>query len=480
MKKINTKKLKYGSVAIAFTAIFVSVIVLFNVIISVVNKNGLLDVDVTSEGIFTVSDQSLELLKNNNTPLTIYFLRERDEISEDNESYMLNLVDSYTSNFSWIDVEYIDLDRNPKFKDKYTKSSEETLSNTSLIVECSATAEYRILTVEDYFLLEQSYYYQMYLTGFQGELALTSAILNVLTPDELVAAFETGHNELSATALKSFLENVGYEVRNINLREEEIDDSISLLVINNPKQDFSGNFEGTQTGKSEIEKLVEYIEAPDKNMLVFMAPDSPKLKEFEEFLAVYGVAVERNVIVDEDNSVSGSLGLGVYGIYPESGENEEVDLITEKVNSEYKTVFNRTAPITILFGFKNGIYVHPIVTTSKTAYYNDGDNKVDGQFNMMTLTTKGTSKLVVCSTNYYNTFIETTSYANRDLLYSIAESFGAKNVTPDIPIKVLDETKAQFDISSKATRAWGIAITAIPAAIVLLIGIVVTTKRRHL
>ena len=480
MKKFNTKKLKYGSVAVAFTAIFIAVVVLLNVIVSVVNKNGALDVDVTSEAIFTVSKQSVSLLESNTTPITLYFLRERDEIAEDNESYMLNLVDSYTSNFSWIDVEYVDLDRNPKFKDKYTKSSSETLSTTSIIVECSATNEYRIITVSDYFLLEQDYYYQTYVTGFQGELALTSAILNVLTPDELVAAFETGHGELSATALKSFLENVGYEVININLREEEIDEKVSLLVINNPKQDFGGLIEGADTGKSEVEKLVDYIESPDKNMLVFMAPDSPELKDFEEFLAVYGVSVERNVIVDTENSVSGTEGLGIYGVYPASGENEAVDAIISKVDAEYKTVFNRTAPIKILYDFKNGIYVRPLVMTSKTAYYNDGDAKVDGQFNMMTLTTKGTSKLVVCSTGYFNTFIETTTYANRDLLYSIAESFGAKNVTPDIPIKVLDETKAQFDISAKATKAWGIAITVIPAAIVLIFGIVVTTKRRHL
>ncbi len=480
MRKFNTKRLKYGSVAVAFTAIFVTVVVLLNVIVSVVNKNGFLDVDVTSEAIFTVSEQSLDLLKSNDVPLTVYFLRERDEIAEDNESFILNLVDSYTANFPWIDVEYVDLDRNPKFKDKYTKSTTETLANTSLIVECAATNEYKVLTIEDYFLLEQDYF-QKYITGFQGELALTSAILNVLTPDELVAAFETGHDELSATTLKDFLDKVGYEVIDINLREDVIDERVSLLVINSPKQDFGGYIEGAETGTSEIEKLVEYIETPDKNMLVFMAPDSPELKEFEEFLAVYGVKVERNVIVDEQNSVSGTMGLGVYGIYSENGNNEYVDEITGRVDSEYKTVFNRTAPITILFDeWKNGITVYPIVTTSKTAYYNDGENKIDGQFNMMTLSTKGTSKLVVCSTSYYNTFIETTSYANRDLLYSIAQSFGAKNVTPDIPIKLLDETKAQFDISAKATKAWGIAITAIPAAIVLVIAVVALTKRRHL
>lgn len=479
MKKINVKKFKYGSVAVVFTAIFIAFVVLFNVIISVVNKNGALDIDVTSEAIFTVSDQSLNLLKSNNVPLTIYFLRDRDQIAEDNESYMLNLVDSYTSNFSWIDVEYVDLDRNPKFKDKYTKSTSETLSNTSLIVECSATNEYRVITVQDYFLLEQSYY-QSYVTGFQGELALTSAILNVLTPDELIAAFETGHNELSATTLKSFLEKVGYQVIDINLREEDIDEKISLLVINNPKQDFGGYIEGTSS-KSEIEKLVDYIESPEKNMLVFMSPDSPELKEFEEFLAVYGVAVERNVIVDEQNSASGTAGIGIYGVYAPTGNDEYVDEITGRVDAEYKTVFNRAAPITILFDeWKNGIVVSPIVTTSKTAYYTEGENKVDGQYNLMTLSTKGTSKLVVCSTSYYNTFIETTTYANRDLLYSIAQSFGAKNVTPDIPIKLLDETKAQFDISATATKTWGIIITVIPAAIVLIIAAVALTKRRHL
>lgn len=482
----NNKKIKYGSLSVTLTAVFVAVIVLLNAVISVINKNGDLNIDTTSDSLYTVSNASVKLLQSNEVPVKIYFLQDRDDVLEDenSEGFMLNLVDSYLSNFSFIEIEFIDLDKNPKFKDRYTNSSTEKLSKTSIIVECPETKEYKVLTAADYFLLEtkNEYYYSYQVaTGFQGELALTSAILNVITPDELSAAFVTGHGEIISEPLKKFLESVGYKVENLQLSDNEIEDKFSLLVVNDPKYDFGGNI-NNENAKSEIEKLVEYMDKPNKNMLVFMHPDSPKLNEFEEFLAVYGIAINRNVIVDNDNSVSLSDGKKIYGIYTPSGENVFADDIINRLNPEYKTVFYKAAPIKILFKDKNNIGVTPLVTTSKTAVCTDDDNNVQDEFNMLTLSYKafndGFSKLAVCSTLYYNNELERTTYANRDLFYSLMQSFGAVNISPDIPIKTFDNTT--FDISENASRTWGILITFVPAAIVLIVGTITWLKRRHL
>lgn len=487
-KLLNSKKFKYGSVALALSIVLVAGIILGNVVVSLINRNGALDFDMTGDSVYTLTSASKLLLDENNTAVKLYFLKERDKASDTTGlQFMVNLVDSYLETYGdkWLEVEYIDLVKNPTFKNNYTKSSSETLLDTSVIVECVENREYKVLTVEDYLLLELdplSYYYNI--TGFQGELALTSAMLNVINPDGLTAYFTSNHGEESAVYLTDFLEEVGYDVGTVDLSKNDIPEETSLLIVNNPKYDFIGADlnAGTSSGVSEIEKLVDYLKTPEKNMLVFMSPETPQLKEFEEFLAVYGMSVTRGVITDMSNSAATTNGMMVYGIYSADDGSVAKEIIERMSDSSYKTVFYKAAPINILFDYKENITVSELVTTSKTAYYGEGDERVDGQFNMVTCSTSaidnGSSNLILCSTNYFNNYLATGSYANRDLMYSIAESFGVVNISTDVQIKTFDDHS--LVISETASNVWGILITVVPALIVLVVGAFVWIKRRHL
>ena len=210
-----------------------------NVVFSLIGVNSRLDFDMTSDRVYTMSAASESLLDSNTDGVTVYFLRERDKAMDvATLQYMINLVDSYYAKYSdkWLDVEYIDLIKNPTFKNKYTKSSSESLSENSIIVECEKNNEYKVLKQEDYLLLEIDSYYGYYnVVGFQGELALTSAILNVTNPDGLVATKTSNHGEENVTYLDKFLESVGYEIKSVDLENEDISEETSLLIINNPK-----------------------------------------------------------------------------------------------------------------------------------------------------------------------------------------------------------------------------------------------------
>ncbi len=483
MKIKFSKKLKFGSVALIFTAIVIAAAVIVNVIFTVLNKNSRLDFDMTANSLYTISDASVKLLDTNSIPVTVYFLEERDIANEDAVvSLMLNLVDSYAAKYSWINVEYLDITKRVDFKNKYTKSQNDALDSTSLVVDCEETGEYKVLTaLEDYLLTETTIYNQKYATGFQGELALTSAILNVTTPDGLVACFETGHNESGADLLEDLLQMSGYDIVKQNLSEEEINPDTSLLIINNPKLDFVSASEDDGV-KSEVEKLVDYMNLPGRNMLVFLSPTSPSLPGFEEFLAVFGVSIERSIVFDDDNAAAGTSGSGIYGIL-NAPEGTLASEIAMRIEDGYSPIFHASAPIDILFDSKNHITVTPIATTSKTAYYENADGeKKDGKANLLTVSTKeladGKSNLVLCSTANYNIYLDRSKFANRELMYSILQSFGAKNVTPDIAPKSFEDNA--FNMSEKAARAWGMTVTFVPAAIILVIGLIVWNKRRHL
>jgi len=110
-------------------------------------------------------------------------------------------------------------------------------------------------------------------TGFNGENAITSAILDVIqtTPDEIY--FTTGHGELTLTnpaknfgltSLKEFLTKRNFALKDINLAgENKIPDTAKLVVIADAQRQFLD---------SEIAKLRNYLMQRNGRVLIFLWP----------------------------------------------------------------------------------------------------------------------------------------------------------------------------------------------------------------
>ena len=62
-KPFNTRKLKYGSISVAITAVFIAAVVLLNVFATQLTDRYGLKIDTTKEQIFEISDQSVDYLK---------------------------------------------------------------------------------------------------------------------------------------------------------------------------------------------------------------------------------------------------------------------------------------------------------------------------------------------------------------------------------------------------------------------------------
>jgi ABC-type uncharacterized transport system involved in gliding motility auxiliary subunit len=135
--------------------------------------------------------------------------------------------------------------------------------------------------------------------AFQGEQAITSAILDVSNPEKKKIYFLSGHGELSPdvvdpvrglSELKAALRNRNFEVDTVNLAQKrKVPADASLLVAVAPQ----GRFQPL-----EQEILRQYLAANAGRMILLLAPGAPH--GLEDLLMDWGVTVDDDLIYDTD------------------------------------------------------------------------------------------------------------------------------------------------------------------------------------
>ena len=86
-KSFNKRKLKYGSIAAAITLIVIAIVVLINVIFNIASNKVNMSIDLTTNGNFEISQQTIDYLDALNTPVNIVCLS--DELTFQTATYGL-------------------------------------------------------------------------------------------------------------------------------------------------------------------------------------------------------------------------------------------------------------------------------------------------------------------------------------------------------------------------------------------------------
>ena len=115
------KKLKHGSMAIAFTAVFVAVLVLINIVATQVFERFPLSFDMTSNSSYSISDETIDYVKSIEKDVKITVLAEKDTFDSQNV-YTLQadeILQKYAQYNSKITIEYVDFLSNPNVVSQY-------------------------------------------------------------------------------------------------------------------------------------------------------------------------------------------------------------------------------------------------------------------------------------------------------------------------------------------------------------------------
>ncbi len=504
-KKIQKhRRLKYGAFAVGLTAAGIALVVIINAVFSALAGKFLWYIDMTKEQVYGITQQSVDLLDDyqgtKEFSISIVFCQYEDQLVSD---YTLNLVHNiakqYEEKFDFVQVEYVDIINHPEAVNAYLTTTVSNPKTTSVyIVKNDLTnpneekKQSKIFSIESFYTFDSD---SGSVYAFNGEYRITAAILQ-LVGDNPIAYFVTGHGEtVDGTVMWSLFEDAGYDVRKIDLSKEDPDDAAKVMVINCPKFDYLG----ADDEVNEIKKIDNFLSSFG-GLMVFSDAECGPLPELDELLSEWGIAFGQAKVIDYDNSLSVD-GTELIADYASEGAGSQLTSALRELESLPKTIVKNAKPVSLLYEDRTvGSSVRTtaaVLTTSpdKTAHATalgggslpEGISE-SGVYNLMAVSVDYRyisnephySYVLAAGTASFadDKYIGGRQYGNRDVIFSIMKNFSRKTVPLDLNFKVFEDES--LTISRAEANRWTVICTALPTAVVLIIGAVVYTRRRYL
>ena len=490
----KNKKAAHGSLAVAVTAIVIAAVVIFNVGFTALSKASLWYFDMTKAQVFTLSDETKEILAPVTSDVNIYFTREEDDLmkgSGDTNEYMKYIyrtAKELEKEFSNISVKCVDIVKDPAFFEYYYNTAATNILTTSVIVE--SNGEFRLLSSDAFFVWDED---RSYIWGYNGEAKFAASILQVTSSDIPTICFTEGHGEPApdeCTALVSLCESAGYKVETVDLSKDELSDDVRIVIINDPLYDFAG-LEAGERG-SEIDKLSEFLDDYGCVMVFADPEDSKNLKNLSEMLLEWGVELcPGKTVIDKANSLTVDGREIVAEYETEDTLGASLYNAISSLSSMPKTILSDAMPMKILFDSdytSAGTYQASAVLyshdTSEIA--ENGKTSDGGRLPLMSITRRENIKdndfiysyMLVCGSSSFvsDRYLNSNSYANSDILLNTIRLTGREKIVADIDLKMLDDTT--LDITVSQSNAWTAVFALAIPLVIGIVGIIVCKRRR--
>lgn len=380
------KKLKYGGLATAVTAIFVVVVILVNVIVSLIGNrfpNAVLD--LTTSNVYEISDETLDYIRDLDQDVEIAVSSDESTFQTDKYYKMISeTISKYQGYSDHISVTYFDTTKDPDILAQYQELYGGTISSGKIIVTSGKRIKVYDCFSDMFELDQQTYQYYQYgmasltdcITGFKGEQTLTSAIMNVTDSNpkavgviaqsngELIYS-QTQANYYAVSAAQNLLDSNGYDVTELDIVTDTLDtEQYDILLLPAPAQDLTTD---------AIAKIKDFL-YNDGNLgkqLIYIADyTQSSTPNLDAFLKEWNVQIDRSVVRDEDSSsqtVSTLSGKGKVPIAYVNADEDDKGYDGNLNNTSLPVVAPLTRPIDALTA-NNGRTVTSLLTTSNTSY----------------------------------------------------------------------------------------------------------------
>ena len=343
---MNKKYLKNGSYSVVISAIFIVIVLVVNMIVGSLPSK-YTEVDVSSEKLYSISDDTKKFLKKLDKDITIYQVVQ----SGSEDETIKKLLEKYEEESDHIKVEQKDPVVNPKFTSEYTSDD---VDANSLIVVCGDRSK----VVNYSSIYESSIDYNTYqstTTGFDGEGQIDSAISYVTSEDLPVLYTLDGHGEKELdSTLQEDIQKANIDIKSLNLiTEEKVPDDAACLLINAPTSDIS---------ESEKDAIIDYLENGGKAM-IFSDYTTEDLPNFDAVLENYGVQREAGIVFEGDNQHY-AMQMPYY-LVPTINST---DASSETVSGGYYVLVPYAQGIKKMDDVRDTVTINSILTTSDQAY----------------------------------------------------------------------------------------------------------------
>jgi len=367
----RTVRLGGYSALLILAAIAVAVVV--NILVAKL-PSSVTNVDLTSQGLYSLSDETRDLVSDVDTDVTLYLIA---QTGGENQA-IAELLSQYDALSGRVHVTYVDPTVQPAFVGQYSDTELAYNSVIAVSEKRSRAIPYGDIVVNSYSYNPSTGSYST-TSSFDGENQITSAI-DYVTSDYLPVLYAvTGHGEADmSVSLLDMLAEQNMEVRSLNLLTvDAIPEDAACVCVNAPMYDFT---------EEDAAKLTAYLQSGGSLVLTTFWQEEG-LPVLEGVMEGYGLTLVPGIVMDGDS------GHVLYGyphyLLPDYGTHEITQMAAQNgfaalypscQGIETAAVTRDTLTITPLLRTSAAAYSKVNVLTMETYEREDGD--IDGPFDL--------------------------------------------------------------------------------------------------
>lgn len=490
------RRFKYGSMAILLSIVVIVAIIVVNIGATLLTERLGLEVDMTQDGRYAISDATVELVSSLKEKINIYVVATEAEMRShtmvDASGYamvsygseIVELLSKYpVISGGKISVEFVDVALNPQFLKQFEGIG--TVDPYTVII-ANEKGSYRTIPLYQlyywYYSFDESFEQGVGPIGLNVERSIASGILFLDEAEKKTAVFASGHGESeSLMAFYDFLLLNNFECISVNLNTTEIPEETDLVVIAAPTLDYE---EGV------ISKLENYLAKSGSDMFVALSPANGDLPELKRFISDYGVDISNSTIFD----TKVSTGAANISAIPNSEEEMFVNL-------PYATniIMPLSLRLTLNEGRPTSFTSRSILTSSESSFAKADadvtqtvvvkeDEDIAGPFDVaciashsvMDITDYSTSNnnILVLGSAYcmYDEFFNSSKYTNQEFFTAVLNEFFE---TPDLSVYEPNEFAVPEILLLNWEKTFVLSILCIIPTVLLIAGIFVWFRRKN-
>lgn len=475
-------RFRYGSVSTLILCLCVAALTALVYLCDTLEEKNGWRVDFSFNELTTQSETTQAILDSLPYDVHIYALF----TSGSEDLPLMELLNRYAAASDRVTWEQTSVTLNPTLTTRFRGTSDEPLTNDSLIVSCEATGRYKILSPENFISLSLDYEAGVYeIAGLTYEKEITSAIAYVTREDIPRVMILQGHGELDANGtavLADFLASNNFEVVYFEFTDADVTlQPEDLLLILSPQRDFM---------PTELEAITDFA-AAGGNLFITCdyTDDVSAMPNYQSLLRSYGFQPLDGVVIagaEETGTYYDGLQIALLPYMQSTAataqlveENQDTLLLTaaRAFAQPEESDRNLTTQVVLSSGYQ--AYLRDFNDGSESIDQQDGDPL--GPFALALLSQRVTeagnlSKAFVlgCSTVLTSSQVYVMTDAQEFILTMCTYLSGAQPVQLDIMAKT-----AFRPALSTGSLAPGIALAVAAPLTVLVVALFVLLPRRH-
>lgn len=461
-----TRKFKGGAYATTLSVLAVAMVLIINLIASKLD----IRIDLTTDGKYSLSSETISMLEELKDEITIYYL----VASGEEIAYFDKMFTKYDDYGDKVSIQYKDPVLYPKFAAQYV---EDTVTDQSFLVVNETTGRARYVDYTELMITEFDYTtYSYSTTGLDLEGKLDAAIQYVSNENLPMMYVVTGHGEATiSNVMAELLEKGNITTNEITLiSEESIPEDCDILFLYQPQADYT---------EEETEMILDYL-VNGGDAIFSVDYVTPELTNFNSLLSYYGVTVQEGMVIEGNSSYY--VNQRPYMLLPTVYSSD----ITDSVRGQKYVIAAYASGLTLAEDIRDTITAANLLYSSEYSYLKamdtetlereDGDMEGPFYLGLMLSETQGEeeTKIAVYSAKLFfdDSLLSSSSYGNADIFLNTINTFCEQESAAAVPVMSLSEEL--LTLTSAQTNRIAIIVAVLLPLCIIGIGITVVVKRR--